>query len=282
VSGRQAVPLADASALSPFARRTTIVRVSAAVVLAALGVAAIFMLRHPRVESVGFLPSESNGIVVLDLSASISTDTYSRIGATLGDLVATRGRYGLVVFSDTAYEALPPGTPADAFRPLIRYFTLPEQKAPGVAPTFPVNPWTESFSGGTRISAGLELARSIMIENRLPRRAVLLISDLDDAPSDLVRLAAIADAYRRERIPLSIVSLNAATEDERLFARLVHQSGSITQARLPSEQPRGSARTAFPGWFLAVALALAAVLAVNELAGARLTWGTRPRTGEAG
>ena len=94
------------------------------------------------------VPKGTNGIVVLDLSASISTETYSRIGATLTDLVATRGRYGLVIFSDVAYEALPPGTPADALRPLIRYFKLPPQTQPGVPPNFPVNPWLQTFSGG--------------------------------------------------------------------------------------------------------------------------------------
>ena len=58
----------------------------------------------------------TDGLVVLDLSASISTDTYARIGATLDELADTGGRYGLIVFSDTAYLALPPGTPAAELR----------------------------------------------------------------------------------------------------------------------------------------------------------------------
>ena len=66
---------------------------------------------------VQLLPKESNAIVVLDLSASISSDTFNRIGETLDQLAATNGRYGLIVFSDVAYQALPPGTPSAQLRP---------------------------------------------------------------------------------------------------------------------------------------------------------------------
>ena len=97
-------------------------------------------------------------MVVLDLSASISSDTFSRIGETLRGSPTRDGRYGLVVFSDVAYEALPPGTPASALRPLVRYFTLPSADAPGERADLPDQPVERAFSGGTRISAGLELA----------------------------------------------------------------------------------------------------------------------------
>src|SRR6266511_3268220 len=138
---RQAIPLADTAALAGAARRTAAIRLAAALGLVGLAAAAILLGRHPRTHEVRFLPERSNGIVVLDLSASISSDTYSRIGQTLIELASSRGRYGLVIFSDTAYEALPPGSPATALRPLIRFFTLPPQRVPGVAPTFPDNPW---------------------------------------------------------------------------------------------------------------------------------------------
>ena len=98
------------------------------------------------------LPAGTDGLVVLDLSASISTDTYARIGATLDGLAETGGRYGLIVFSDTAYLALPPGTPAAELRAFARRFDLPEQT--GGALTVPTSPWTDSFSAGTKISTG--------------------------------------------------------------------------------------------------------------------------------
>jgi hypothetical protein len=270
-----AIPLADVRGLLPLARRTAAVRAAATVALLALVAAAILLGRDPNVRESTFLPARSNGVVVLDLSASISSDTYARLGATLGRLAATRGRYGLVVFSDTAYEALPPGTPAEALVPLVRFFTMPPQKRPGLLPTFPVNPWASTFSAGTRISTGLELARSVIVERRLGRPAVLLVSDLDDDPSDLPRVTSLALAYRRDGIPLDVVGLNPSPEDERLFRRLVRGSGSFTAARLPGERPEISSRTPFPVWLAAAALALALTLGAYELWSARLTWAAR-------
>jgi hypothetical protein len=266
------IPLATTRELLGPARRTWIVRVAAAAGLIVLAVAAVLVSRHPRTHEVRFLPSGSNGIVVLDLSASISSDTYSRIGQTVSDLSKSRGRYGLVVFSDSAYEALPPGSPASAFQPLVRFFTLPKQTRPGVQPQFPANPWSDSFSAGTKISTGLDLARSILIGNRLARPAVLLISDLDDDPSDLPNLGAVATAYKQEGIGLNIVGLNPSTEDEQLFQKFVAGSGTLSHAQLPGEGGQNATGTPFPWTLALIALALIGLLALNELWSARLTW----------
>ena len=137
---------------------------------------------------------------MLDLSASISTDTYARIGATLDGLADSGGRYGLIVFSDTAYLALPPGTPAAELRAFARRFDVPEQT--GGAITVPTNPWTNAFSAGTKISSGLQLALDTIKERRLGRPAVLLVSDLDDDVGDLERLTSTALAFRRLEIPV--------------------------------------------------------------------------------
>jgi hypothetical protein len=149
------------------------------------------------------------------------------------------------------------------------------QQQPGVAPNFPVNPWSQTFSGGTKISTGLELARSILLEERASRPAVLLISDLDDDEADLVRVTAIATEYQRDKLPLHVVALNPDPRDERVFRSFV-APGSFMQARLPEEASRPPERNAeLPVWFTVVAVALVVVLAGNELFGARLTWGTR-------
>ena len=269
---RDAIPLAGASGLAAFARRTRALRIGAAVALLALAAAAILLGRHPRVHEVNFLPAGSNGVVVLDVSASISSDTYSQIGTTLRDLVATRGRYGLVVFSDTAYEALPPGSPSESLRPLVRFFTLPPQRTPGVAPTFPDNPWTRSFSAGTRISAGLDLARSVLIDSQLSHPSVLLVSDLDDDAGDLPALASVAEAYKQEKIRLNVVALNAAADDQERFRQFIRGTGMLSQGRLPNEPTTEAGGARFPTWLAAVAVALALLLAANELAFARLNW----------
>ena len=157
------IPLADAGALRPAARRTFLVRAVLAVVL--LGSSwrrCSSRATRTRGRSSRFRRTRS-AIVVLDVSASISADTYARIGATLSSLARSNGRYGLVVFSDQAYEALPPGTPAADLQPLVRYFTVPPAKGPGFAPSFPPNPWERVFSAGTKISAGLDLAHRIAL-----------------------------------------------------------------------------------------------------------------------
>jgi hypothetical protein len=269
---KDAIPVTGASTFASLARRTTALRLGAAAVLLVLALAAVLLGRHPRVHELNFLPTGSNGVVVLDVSASISSDTYSQIGSTLRDLAATRGRYGLVVFSDTAYEALPPASPAEALRPLIRFFTLPSQRAPGIAPTFPDNPWTRSFSAGTRISTGLELARSILIDSRLSHPAVLLVSDLDDDAGDLPALSSVASAYKREHIPLNVVALNAAADDQTRFREFIRGTGMLSQGRLPGEQAPKAGGARFPVWLAAATIALALLLAVNELLLARLSW----------
>src|SRR5262249_47908957 len=147
-----------------------------------------------------------------------------------------QGRYGLVVFSDVAYEALPPGSPAAALKPLVRFFTLPAQTTPGLAPTFPVSPWTESFSAGTRISAGLGLALQLIRDEHLKRASVILISDLDDDPGDLSSLGAAALALKSEHIAVRVVALNPDPRDEQLFQRLLSQA-AVTHAPLPGERP---------------------------------------------
>src|SRR6266545_2913053 len=170
-----AIPLADTGALRPAARRTLVVRSALAVALVGLVVGAVVVSRRPHTQTIVALPAHSSAIVVLDVSASISADTYSRIGATLSSLARSGGRYGLVVFSDQAYEALPPGTGAAELTPLVRYFELPPARG-GTARTFPANPWERVFSAGTKISAGLELAHQIAFEDRLSKPIAILVS----------------------------------------------------------------------------------------------------------
>jgi hypothetical protein len=265
------IPLADAPAFAPAARRTLFVRAVLAALVVASVAAAAFEARDPRTATVVPLPQHADTIVVLDLSASIGSDTYSRIGATLSQLARSRGRYGLVVFSGEAYEALPPGTPAADLAPLVRFF-VPQQRAPGFAPTYPRNPWSDTFSAGTRISSGLELAHSIATAGGVRRPAVVLVSDLDDDPADLPRLVSIALAYRRDAIPLRLVGLNPSSQDAAFFQRLLGPSTPIVQAGAAAPGPQPHNRTPFPWPLVALALAAALLLAAHELWTARLEW----------
>lgn len=270
----KAIPVPGAGGFSRIARRTTLVRgaLALSVILLVLLVAATS--RHPGVREPSSLPVRSGDMIVLDLSASISSDTFSRIGETLRKLVATGGRYGLVVFSSVPYEALPPGTPASALQPLIRYFTVPA--ATNTAAALPMNPWTLSFSRGTRISAGLDLAHRILVADHLSRSRVVLISDLADDPEDIQRLNQVTTAeYGRGRTPLGVVALNATPSDEAFFARIA--GAAISDATAAPAKPAPPPR--IPPSALPIALVVSIVATLFALSfyglwSARLRWGT--------
>jgi hypothetical protein len=265
------IPLADARDFASDARRTLLVRVALVAIATAAVLAAAFAARAPGSRTIVSLPSHADTIVVLDLSASIGSDTFSRIGATLGSLARSRGRYGLVVFSGGAYEALPPGAPAEDLAPLVRYF-VPQRQAAGFAETYPRNPWTDVFSAGTRISTGLELAHQVALGGGLRRPVVVLVSDLDDDPTDLPRLASIVLAYRRDGIPLRIVGLNPSSQNAAFFQRLAGPATPIVQAGTETPAPRLRNHTAFPWTLVALAVAAMIAIAVHELWVARLEW----------
>ena len=269
------IPLADSAELAPAWRRTRAVRVALAVALVLLVIVTALLASRPTSHPLRFLPKASNGIVVLDLSASISSDTFNRIGQTLDELASTNGRFGLVAFSDVAYEALPPGTPSSALLPYARYFKAPNQPTTGLAAAFPVNPWTDSFSAGTRISAGLGLALQLIRTNHLTRPGVILISDLDDDPGDAVALESIVEGYRRLGVSVKVVALNAAPTDQQRFQRLLGKAAQITQAQLPGDRVAATGAS-FPVAMAVLAVVIALALAANELFSARLTW--RPGT----
>jgi hypothetical protein len=265
-----ALPLAGASS---FVRRTRLVhalRLVAAVVVIAVALLAVHVAHGRRATPSPLLPADATGIVVLDVSASISSDTYARIAGTLDTLIRSNGRYGLVLFSDTAYQALPPGTPAAELRSFRRFFAVAPQSSPGALPELPPNPWAASFSSGTRISSGLAAALDVIRAGRLRHPAVLLVSDLDDDTGDIDRVAEVAAAYRRARIPLHVVGLDPAPEDAAFVRGLVPTGGSFTSAGLPGPTAEEAAST---DWRLvAVAAALPLMLALFLSVGLPLRW----------
>jgi hypothetical protein len=265
-----AIPLADAPALRTGARATRAVRAALAVLAVGATIAFLVTSRHPHTRTIVALPHAATTVVVLDVSASISTDTYARIGGTLAAISHASGRIGLVVFSDIAYEALPPGVPASDLAPFVRYFTLPKQTQPGFAPSFPPNPWTTTFTAGTRISAGMQLAHAIAVAQ--PRRpTVVLVSDLDDDPNDVAPLATVMAAFARDHVPVRIVGLNASPQNVTLFQHLLGPSVPIQQAPTLDQVPPHDVTT-FPFALLALAIVAAAALALLEAWAPRLEW----------
>lgn len=131
------IPLADAVALRRRARPARLLRALLAAAAIGCAVAALLLARDPGTRTFVPLGHRANAVLALDLSASISPDTFSRIAATLRTLSASGGRFALVVFSDLAYEALPPGTPAADLAPLVRFFTIARQGDSQVGSSFP-------------------------------------------------------------------------------------------------------------------------------------------------
>lgn len=265
------IPLADAPALRAPGRLTFAIRAALAATAIGAAIAFVVVSRHPQARTLIPLARNASTIVVLDVSASISTDTYARIGGTLAAISHSGARVGLVAFSDVAYEALPPGVPASNLTPFVRYFTLPPQTRAGFAPTFPPNPWANTFTAGTRISTGMELAHTIAQAQPHPP-TVILVSDLDDDPQDLPALAAVMAAYRRDHVPVRVVGLNASPQDVTLFERLLGRTVPVTNAPTLGEVPPHDV-TAFPTVLLALAILAAAALALRELWAPRLEWG---------
>jgi hypothetical protein len=101
------LPLSDTLTLRGAARRTRAAGLVLGAVLVVLVVALVFTTRV-RPPAADILPGGASGIVVLDLSGS--TRNYpAPIANALRQLTRDgHRRLGLVVFSDTAYEALPP------------------------------------------------------------------------------------------------------------------------------------------------------------------------------
>lgn len=269
------IPLSDAPAFhAPAIVTRTILAVLAAAALAA-AVAVLLASRTSHTRSLVSLPSNANVVIVLDLSASISSDSFSRIGATLRSLSQTNDRISLVIFSDEAYEALPPGTPAADLAPMVRYFELPKQRVPGFMPSFPANPWAKTFTGGTAISSGMELGISIATSQRRPA-AVILVSDLDDAPGDLGTLAAASAVARHDRVPIRIVGLNPSPGAIAYFHAIFGHSTPIINAPTFGETAVSRQATPLPWGLILLVLATAVALASREAWAPILSWRRSP------
>jgi hypothetical protein len=265
-----AIPLVDAPTLRRHARRTLAVRTALLAAAAAAAVSFLLASRDSGTRTIVPLAAGANTVIAIDLSASINYDAYTRIGATLTSLANGGGRFGLVLFSDEAYEALPPGTPAADLAPFVRYFRPIRRAAPGVDAVLPSNPWQSTFSGGTRIAGGLQLAQELATAAG-GRAQVVLLSDLDDSEPDRAGLAAVLLGYKRDRVPLRVVGLDPSPTDVAYFRNLLGSGMTVTAAPRPSEvRPRSS--TPFPWRLVALVLAGATALAAAHLWGPKLEW----------
>ncbi len=255
-----AVDTHDAAALAAATRRTRLVHaLLAAAALLALAGAAV-SVRGLAVRERSVLPAGSTGVLVVDLSLSIADADYRLIRRGFERVIADDGRIGLVVFSDVAYELLPPGTPARELEPFLRLL-VPARKGR------PPNPWAQTFRSGTRISTALALGGRMLERERVDNGSILLFSDLQTAPEDVRPLARTVASLKERDVPVRIVALSPLIDGRRLFEGLLGpdaytvppDAGDEGAATLRTESARG-----VPLALLALALLLFAVLAAYE------------------
>ena len=254
----RALPVSEPAALTRAVRRTRLLRAVLGLALAASLLAALVLARSRDARPDALLPAGTTGMLVLDLSASAGV--HPEIAELLRRVAAANEPTGVVVFSDVAYELVPPGTPGRSLDPMIRYF-LP--RAAGAR-----DPWSSSFSAGTRLSAGVEAAQAALERDGVERGSILVASDLEVFADDLDRLRNVLLTLRRDGVELRIMPLAARAEQRRLFERVVGAENFVEpaayQAGTPARSTLGAAEEATPWSFLALVVLLALLLAANE------------------
>lgn len=265
-----ATELAELRRIAGAARRTTALRIALALALAAVLALAALSARSAGSGRAAVLPrGATTGVVALDLSASIAGPVYRRVATTLQGIVAANQSIGLVMFSDVAYELLPPNSPPSALQQFVRFFA-PQRVARG-APIFGQSPWSQ-FSGGTRISTGLVAGLEALRRGRITHGSLVLMSDLNDSESDRNPLVAEATALRQAHVPVRIVPLNATPTNVQLFTRLFGPGAFVGPEAFKKTSKRHVQPIAAssPWALLAVGLVLVGLLAANERLNSRL------------
>ena len=281
---RTGIPVADAGLLAGAIRRTTIVRFGLLAALLALAGVAVWRAAGLETRAVAFLPANSTTIVVLDQSRSVYIADYKTIGAILTRVVQGDPSVGLVAFSDTAYEMLPPGSHGSDLKALLRFYR-PTRVGSNIDPatSFAASPWDNVFSGGTKISAGLELAREMVERDHIKRATILLVSDLETAGEDRPAFAAALIRIRHDpRLTLRIAPLYAISGERAFVARFVPRDAFVKPAQIKAHgraEPRRRLLAHTPWALIVVGGLLLLALAANELLCGRLDL-RRPREAE--
>lgn len=265
---RGTIPSYDVAFLAGPIRRTAVLRITLGLALVALLVAAVLTARSPTARPTAFITQGNSLLLVLDLSRSIDDTTYRLIRNTIEQVVATKTPAGLIVFSDTSYELVPPASRSTALEPMIRLFT----PRPGAAPSsglfaYPAIPWGDNFRGGTRISTGLGLAREVLARDRMRNATVVLLSDLETAASDLPTLTGELVRYRIERVQLKLVALFPSLRARQLFQRLVGRGAFVEPKDVFAGGRRVATDRAGGGtapWLVAACAGVLLLLGANE------------------
>jgi hypothetical protein len=267
---RGATRLGDLGQLASPAQRTTAVRIGLALALVATLAGALLLARTAGSGRADVLPvGAKTGVLVLDVSASVSGPPFERAGAVVRGLVAANQAMGLVMFSDVAYELLPPNSPPSSLQQFLRFFA-PKEVHNG-APVFGQSPWSQ-FSGGTRISTGLAAGLAALRRARVTDGSLVLLSDLNDSEDDRDALVTESQVLQKEHIPVRILPINASPQNVQIFTHLFG-AGSFVGAQAftkASKQKVEPIIASSPWGLLVVGLVFIGLLAANERLNSRL------------
>jgi hypothetical protein len=268
--GHDRVELADLPPLRRAAFRTSAVRIGLAAALAATLTGIFLLARSAGAGRAAVLPAgATTGCVALDMSASISGPVYARVATTLRGIVNANQAICLVMFSDTAYELLPPNSPPGALLQFLPFFT-PVRFFAG-SPVFAQTPW-DGFSSGTSMSTGLIAADRALRRAGVKHGAILIVSDLDDSTADQPLLNAEAIRLRAEHVPVRIVPLFAAPVNQAYFSALFGANAFVDPSAFTHKAKKHvqPVAAAAPWALVALGILLVLLLAGNERWNSRL------------
>jgi hypothetical protein len=270
------IPISDSVALRRPLQRTTAVRLALAVLLLLLTGFAVWRAAALNPRPVPFLDRRTTTIVVLDQSKSIYIGAFRRIASLLKVLVDANAPVGLVAFSDTAYEMMPPGTHGAELAPMLRFYTKGRPGESDLDPLtlFPASPWGDVFSGGTKISAGIDLARDIVHRDHVRHATIVLASDLETAGEDEPKLGlSLLNATQDPKIDVKILPLFPIADDLQFFEKYLPASAFIKASQLHAKAAETSTHrllVSSPWPIVLVGALLLLALAANELSCARV------------
>jgi hypothetical protein len=246
--------------------------VGAALVAAALAVAVSSFAAAPRSQRQPVALGAGTTMLVVDLSGSIGPPEYTTIRKTLFALGAQRNRHaGLVFFSDSAAEVLPPQTPAAELREIARFFGpakphalldraagSPSASYAGVTVGDSTNPWMDAFEGGTSIFRGLDLARTTLERVHARGGQIVLISDLADGGDVRTRSALLRIAAAK--IQLRVVGLEPTPQAKQVYLEVFGPQVFVKNPKLAATEspdrpePAQGTRRLVPAATLAIVL----------------------------
>ena len=267
-----AIPVADVESLRPMWIRTTLVRLALACLLILVLALAFVSARVLEPAKASLLPEGTSAVVVLDVSLSVTDPVFRRIHNAIKMMSEGGQGVGLVVFSDVAYEMLPPGSAPEELKPMLRYFKARNVQDPNLA-VYPLSPWSAGFSAGTKISAGLEMADDVLEREKIENGSIVLVSDLDTAPSDEPGLSQVVANVQSKGIELRVVPLFAFEQDLTFFRQIVGKENLVTPPQLAAQNRRKAESMLFganPSMLSLLGGLVLFLLAVNEWWGARV------------